>query len=104
MSHFSTLYQAASQPTIANGSGGTMPDPQQYALGGTWYHGQPGAAVPATATRVLRDGTAAWTWNAVVAELASTDRALIAPHRWDDEPTDANLDVTQWPLLQPAPT
>lgn len=103
MPQYSTLYQAAAQPTISDGAGGAMPDPAQYGVGGTWYHGEPNTAVPASATRVLRDGSIAWTWNAIAGELTAAERAVVQPHRWDNEPTDANLDVTQWPLLVPSP-
>ncbi|HVX39604.1 MAG TPA: hypothetical protein VHB25_08525 [Gemmatimonadaceae bacterium] len=102
MSAFSTLYRCAAQPTMNDGTGAQIADPRQHHVGGDCYHGQPGTHLPDTAT-VLRDGTTAWTWNDVALELTDSERAAIVPHRWDDEPTDSDLDVTQWPLLTPPP-
>jgi hypothetical protein len=96
MTTSSTLYEVRSARS----------DPTQYLVGtqadGTLvYHGRPGTPVPAEATRVIRDGSAAWTWAEIAAEQSADWCAHVTPHQWDSEDTNKELNVADWPLLTP---
>lgn len=104
----STLYETRTAPTVPDGDGGTVPDPSQNLRGtladGTLvYHGQPGTLIPSAAARTIRDGSAPWTWGEIAREESADWRARVSPHRWDEEPTDIDVNVADWPLLAPAP-
>lgn len=105
MTH-STLYETRTVPMTPDGDGGSVPDASQWYAGtlpdGTLvYHGQPGTPIPAEATRVMRDGSTAWTWGAIAREASADWCAHVSPHRWDSEPTDSDVTPADWPLLQP---